>query len=231
MNGLIRRRGMMGGKKEEYAVTAKESPQLMAMLYNLGWSASPDYMTISEANSITTQQFNNAFGRSGENISLFTMSEPFDGLKYFTGVTDFGYATFREAKLTHIIMPLTITTISKNNLFRNYKPSTKFTLEFPNIVSISGSFSFSKTNCDIVLGSNITSINGYEFINSQITAEFRPQILVVKASIPPTLNRGNLFATYTDLYVPDESVADYQADSAWSTFTNIYPISQCPLEL
>ena len=53
--------------------------------------------------------------------------------------------------------------------------------------------------------------------------------MTVNANTPPTLGSGAIPSTIDAIYVPDESVAAYQAATNWSSFASkIKGISEMP---
>ena len=205
------------------AVNSTDSPQIMEMMYNLGWAANPDYMTAKEAANVTNAQFDTAFGRTTENASLFQMAEPFDGFQYFTGVTQAPYALFRSARITSVVMPDTITS-TKNNFLRYYTAFQSCTITLPNVVTI-GTWNFAGLKCArLIIGEHVTSIGQFSIRETTI-----PEI-IIQATTPPTLGalRTSALSGFT-VYVPDNSVAAYQAADNWKLFANaIKGMSELP---
>lgn len=84
---LFRRRLMMRrGQSIDYslyAIHVKKNPEVMAVVYANGWSASPEFMTYEEAASVTNAQLELAFTRNGQ-------IKHFEEFKYFTKVTIIG---------------------------------------------------------------------------------------------------------------------------------------------
>lgn len=74
-----------------------------------------------------------------------------------------------------------------------------------------GLFSSSKTEL-IVLPSTVTEIASFT-----LYAQNALRILVCKAATPPSLGSGNSKLSNCTIYVPDASVADYQAATNWAT--------------
>ena len=110
-----RRHNMMASIKE-YAVTRKNNPEVMAIVYAQGWAASPKHMTFEEAAAVTD------IGTAFKPISAATRITHFDEFQYFTGVTSigeyaFGNNTVPVLYLSSITLPPSIKTIG-NFAFR-----------------------------------------------------------------------------------------------------------------
>lgn len=113
MNGVIRRRMIMGGgTKHKYCVTYESSPQLMTIFYDAGFCKSIDGLTIEEAGVITNEQYRSirtAFA-SITSVSTYDEREEFSGFQYFTKVTT--TANIIYSRVRDVILPNNITTIT-----------------------------------------------------------------------------------------------------------------------
>lgn len=80
---------------------------------------------------------------------------------------------------------------------------------------------------EITLPAGVTSIGGYAFSGCSSL-----QYIRIEATTPPTLSATNAIpSTIGAIYVPDESVAAYQAATNWSSFASkIKGISEMPAE-
>lgn len=104
---------MVGGiDYSQYAIHKAINPEVMAIVYAQGWSASPDYMTFEEAATVTNSQIFDVFDEN-KNITHF------EEFKYFTGVTCVGATSnkafkgfYKCTKLSVIELPNTITRLS-----------------------------------------------------------------------------------------------------------------------
>ena len=118
-----------------------------------------------------------------------------------TQVTSIGNGVFfRCSSLAEITLPASLTSIG-NNAFSNCTSLT-----------------------DITLPASLTSIGNYVF-------EYCTKLktMTVNANTPPTLGSGAIPSTIDAIYVPDESVAAYQAATNWSSFASkIKGISEMP---
>ena len=116
-------------------------------------------------------------------------------------VTHIGFAAFDHCGFTSLIIPDSITTIGQH------------------------AFQGCKRLQSLVLGKSITLIEGEAFGDLKELKQIQ-----IKAPVPPSIgssvfdnvNRG------IPVYVPDTSVAAYQADPEWGRFTNITAQSQVP---
>lgn len=117
---LFRRRLMMRrGQSIDYslyAIHVKKNPEVMAVVYAKGWSASPDFMTFEEAAAVTNAQLETAF-EANKNIKHF------EEFKYFTGITAIGrintgsFAGFYNCtNLSVIELPPTLKRLSYQSL-------------------------------------------------------------------------------------------------------------------
>lgn len=106
----MRRRALMNTKGgNAFCVDAIRSPKLVARFYELGLCASPDGMTIKEAQNVTQAQLDsvkwNTFIRS--ELTL-TAREYFDGFRYFTQITKSPTDSYL-GRLREVICPNTLT--------------------------------------------------------------------------------------------------------------------------
>lgn len=114
MSGFVssfRRRMMMESGKgidpSLYAVTKKTNPNVMAICYAQGWSASPDYMTFEEAAAVS--DIGTAFQKKG--------FESFDELQYFTGIQSIPDFAFRDCDIVSITLPEQIVSIGASAFY------------------------------------------------------------------------------------------------------------------
>ena len=141
-------------------------------------------------------------------------------------VSQISYVTssmfYYSYNLESVILPTTVLTTSLGaNAFSGcYRLKN---VNIPTNTKAIGSSMF--TNCfsleELDFPSTLTSIG-----NSALQSLFSLKKLIVRSTTPPTLGT-NVFTNlplFTKIYVPDASVAAYQA--AWSTYsTQIYPLS------
>ena len=130
---MIRRRsgGSGGTDYSQYAIHKDLNPQVMAIVYAQGWSASPDYMTFAEAAAVTNAQIYDVFDAN-------TTITHFEEFKYFTGVTCIGATDntvnkgfFNCTKLATIELPSTITRLA----YSCFKQSGITSIEIPDTVT------------------------------------------------------------------------------------------------
>ena len=187
-----------------YIMTDWSNPEAMRVMYAKGFAASPEHMTKAEAEAVTSLQ--QVFA---SNSKLLT----FDELRFFTGVdTSKVNSTDRSlftAVCAYAVIPDNWTQVG--------------------LATLGGS----ATRRRIIYGSGIEKIGAYAFYLLANNSN-APCSVICKATTPPTIvddNQGGLSSNYLTLYVPDNSVSTYQADSIWGRCPNILPISQCPADL
>ena len=98
-------------------------------------------------------------------------------------------------------------------------------ITFPASLTSIGAFAFQGCKLShIILPEGVTSISNYAFDISSL------QYIRIEATTPPTLESTNAIpSTIGAIYVPDESVAAYQAATNWSSFASkIKGISEMP---
>ena len=118
-----------------------------------------------------------------------------------TQVTSIGKGAFyRCTSLAEIVFPATLTSIEQS------------------------AFNGCNSLAEIALPASITSIGNYVF---QYCTKLKT--MTVNANTPPTLGSVAIPSTIGAIYVPDESVAAYQAATNWSSFASkIKGISEMP---
>lgn len=135
-------------------------------------------------------------------------------------VTSIGeYAFASCTALTSITLPNSLITIG-NYAFEGCNHITSMTI--PNSVTTIGDYSFkSMSRCGTVtIGTGITSI-GIEAFSMCTSLNY----VVCNATVPPTLGRNAFSNSNCNIYVPDNSVLDYQV--VWSDYASrITPKSQ-----
>ena len=94
-----------------------------------------------------------------------------------------------------------------------------------------GIFSYCKNLVLVDLGENCSSI-GNESLGRYVGTSGNNITIICRASTPPSLggtiiNKGSVYATIGEIYVPDESVEAYKTATNWSAYANIIlPLSQ-----
>ena len=146
-----------------------------------------------------------------------------------TKVTGIGAYAFENCTpLTEITLPDTLTSIG-SSAFQGCKSLTRvMNLENTKVTSI-GAHAFNGCTLltEITLPDTLTSI-GSETFNGCKSLQY----IRIQATTPPTLSNKNAIpSTIGAIYVPDESVAAYQAATNWSSFASkIKGISEMPAE-
>ena len=144
-----------------------------------------------------------------------------------TKVTSIGGNAFKDCtSLTEITLPDTLTSIG-SSAFQGWSSLTRV-INFENTkVTGIGAHAFygCKSLTEISLPASLTSI-GSETFNGCKSLQY----IRIQATTPPTLSNTNAIpSTIGAIYVPDESVAAYQAATNWSSFASkIKGISEMP---
>ena len=142
-------------------------------------------------------------------------------------LTSIGGSAFKDCtSLTEITLPDTLTSIG-SSAFQGWSSLTRV-INFENTkVTGIGAHAFygCKSLTEISLPASLTSI-GSETFNGCKSLQY----IRIQATTPPTLSNTNAIpSTIGAIYVPDESVAAYQAATNWSSFASkIKGISEMP---
>ena len=129
----------------------------------------------------------------------------------FQNVTTVGTQAFRGSTIAKIKLPSVETMAASSNY--------------------DGIFSNCKNLVLVDLGENCSSI-GNESFGRFVGTSGNNITIICRASTPPSLggtiiNKGWVFATIGEIYVPDESVEAYKTATNWSAYANkILPLSQ-----
>ena len=208
MIGVNRRRYMGGGAADEIIMTSTSNPEVLAICYAQGWAAHADYMTKKEAEDVTN--IGNAF--TGSSIVHF------DEFQYFINASLATRAFANTASLNSIYVPVDLV----YEIFYNSAVKDVYICEGVTTIG-TGAFRESKQLRLIDMPSTLLSTSG----NLHNCFPTTDTTIVCRATTPPSINAwGNGFRTVT-IYVPDSSVAAYQAVPVWSTYAaNIKPLSE-----
>ena len=151
------------------------------------------------------------------------------------------------SSLAEIALPASLTSIG-NYAFGNCSALAKIDLASTQVTSVgNGAFYRCSSLAKIDLPASITSIGNSAFGNCSSLAKIdlpasltsignyvfqyctKLKTMTVNANTPPTLGSGAIPSTIGAIYVPDESVAAYQAATNWSSFASkIKGISEMP---
>ena len=161
-------------------------------------------------------------GSAFQNCRLLTYITNWDEIA--PNITFIGSSAFRDVPLDigdRLILPK-LQTLGGPNLNTS---SIQYVLDLGSITIIprsdAGLFSNSKTTL-IILPATLLEVGAYSLYNTNALTT-----LICKAETPPTLGTGNRRLSNCTIYVPDASVANYQAATNWSSHADrIKPISQ-----
>ena len=137
-----------------------------------------------------------------------------------------GSAFKRCTLLAEITLPASLTSIGGSAFGVCSSLTRVINLENTKVTSIGGqSFQNCSSLTEITLPASLTSIGGQSFQGCSSL-----QYIRIEATTPPTLSATNAIpSTIGAIYVPDESVAAYQAATNWSSFASkIKGISEMP---
>ena len=140
-------------------------------------------------------------------------------------LTSIGDSAFQRCSSLAKVLNLENTKVTSidNGAFRYCTSLAEIT--FPASLTSIGAFAFQGCKLShIILPEGVTSISNYAFDISSL------QYIRIEATTPPTLESTNAIpSTIGAIYVPDESVAAYQAATNWSSFASkIKGISEMP---
>lgn len=97
---------------DEYPIRTDSNPELMSVLYNLGWAANSDYMTEEECEAVTDAMLASSVT---SNTSAFTSIISFNELVYFKNISVIpDYCFYNCQNLTAIQFPKGIVEIGAN---------------------------------------------------------------------------------------------------------------------
>ena len=143
-----------------------------------------------------------------------------------TKVKIIGDGAFKDCSaIAEIALPSSLTSIGQY-VFLNCSLLTRVVnLENTQLTSISSElFSGCSSLAEIALPAGLTTIRSYAFSGCSSL-----QYIRIEATTPPTLASKAIPSTIGAIYVPDESVAAYQAATNWSSFASkIKGISEMP---
>ena len=143
-----------------------------------------------------------------------------------TKVTSILLQTFRDcSSLAEINLPDTLTSIGYWAFQGCSSLKRVVNLENTKVTSISSElFLYCSSLAEINLPAGVTSIKNDAFRGCSLL-----QYIRIEATTPPTLSANAIPSSIVAIYVPDESVAAYQAATNWSSFASkIKGISEMP---
>ena len=147
--------------------------------------------------------------------------------------TSIGNSAFNGCPLLGEIAFQNVTTVGT----QAFRGSTIAKIKLPSVETMAASsnydgiFSYCTNLVLVDLGENCSSI-GNESFGRCVGTSGNNITIICRASIPPSLggtiiNKGLVYATIGEIYVPDESVEAYKTATNWSAYANkILPLSQ-----
>ena len=139
-------------------------------------------------------------------------------------LTSIGSYAFQNASFAEITLPSSLTSI-ESSFYGCGKLKRVINIENTQLTSIgSNAFNACSSLAEITLPASLTSIGTGAF-NGCTSLQY----IRIEATTPPTLSANAIPSTIGAIYVPDESVAAYQAATNWSSFASkIKGISEMP---
>lgn len=203
---------MGGGSADEIIMTSESNPSVMAICYAQGWAAHSDYMTLKEAQRVTS------VGTVFKSSSIGDFHE----FQYFTSVTSLVQMAFRGSTITDITFPNSIVSIDQY-AFNNCAGLTSIKLN-EGVKTVGNQWIWQTNNMKLIdFPSTMTTMNSLGFqTNGRIS-----YVCICRATTPPSLGNSSYTNALLAFYVPDDSVDLYKAASKWANFaTKIKPLSE-----
>ena len=197
---------------DEIIMTSTSNPEVMAICYAQGWAAHSDYMTLKEAQRVTS------VGTVFRSSSIGDFHE----FQYFTSVTSIGSNAFRSSTITGITFPDSIVSIGQYAFF-SCAGLTSIKLN-EGVTTVANQWIWQTNSMTLIdFPSTMTTMNGLAF---QTNGRIR-FTCICRAVTPPSLGDSNYTNALLAFYVPDDSVDLYKAASKWADFaTKIKPLSE-----
>ena len=127
----------------EVLMTIDTNPAVMSVMYNTGLAANAQYMTKTEAASVTDNKFNPSGSQSGSIFYNNTSITSFDELQYFTGLTQLDAYTFYGCtNLASLKIPSNVRHFKNYCCYRSSTSFVALTIDNLNIETIE-SYAFS----------------------------------------------------------------------------------------
>lgn len=196
---------------EVIIMTDQTNAAALAVCYAQGWAAHSDYMTKTEAEAVTDIA---AYFRDKTAITSF------DEFAYFTSISELKANAFRGCTgLTSITLPTSLRYINKDYIF--YGDTSLSTLEVPEgVLEIKGNqWIYNSHISKLILPTTVTTMHGNSMTIASNGNNYKCTV-ILKATAPPTLTSNISYAASINaVYVPDGSVATYQAADKWSAIS------------
>lgn len=192
-------------------MTSTSNPELMAICYAQGWAAHSDYMTLKEAQGVTS------VGTVFRSSSIGDFHE----FQYFTSVTSLVGQAFRESTITGITFPDSIVSIGQYAFLR-CAGLTSIKLN-EGVRTVDNQWIWGARNMKLIdFPSTMVTMNGLGFQTNETYYK-----CICRATTPPSLGSSSYTNALLAFYVPDDSVDLYKAASKWADFaTKIKPLSE-----
>lgn len=152
MGTLLNRRRYMGeGSADEIIMTSTSNPEVMAICHAQGWAAHSDYMTMSEAEAVTS------IGAIFIGTGIVTFNE----FQYFTHVTSLSNDAFMNcSSLAEITLNDNITTLPRRCF---YEDTNLLSINLENVTILNDLCFYNCQKLDNADISNCTTLNGSVF--------------------------------------------------------------------
>lgn len=127
-----------------------------------------------------------------------------------------------KSVLEEVVLPETVTALPGNS-FNGYQKITELNLEYINSISGSDAIVSMASLKKLIFGESLSSIYNYG-----IYANRALEVIIIKATTPPSLGTGNFGNTNNcPIYVPDASLEAYKTAVNWSAYADrIHPLSE-----
>ena len=169
--------------------------------YNFDFEVDGVYYSITSDNDVIVARNEVAY----QGVIIVPSTVTYDGVTY--NVTGIGYDAFANAEITHLVLPVTITSID-NTAFTNCHIGSL-------VITGNGTWTAGALAADVdqlFVMSGVTGIQGMQV---------NPETIYSYSTVPPTCN-GQTFTGYDgELHVPASSLASYFTAPYWTNFINI----------
>lgn len=194
----------------KHAIDRSINAPLMNMMYALGYAENQDYMTYEEAARVTSL--------TAADFATYEVVSAWE-LKYFTGLTSWPSFQNGTYSLQEVYIPDHIKTIGSSYL---YSLKVK-KLHLPEALTALPNYGLGVASnvqdSILYIGANIASAPNYTYANGWGT--------IISMSPAFKWQKSNSATSVeTAIYVKDEYVEDYRAQTPWTTWGSVRPLSE-----